>query len=175
MKLFSIAGIASLALAVALAASTLAPHSATAQDQSFAPEHLKAAAGAIAATRSDVGFDEILPIVADETKTLLMQSNPEYAREIDAMVTEVAIKLAVKRPELDRTLQEVWARRFSAEELNQITAFYTSPVGAKLAEKTPELSALSIGAARKFREDLGTEMLSLARPEMDKIKAPAKN
>jgi len=176
MKLASILRIATLSMSLLFVGSLNGVVTSPALSQeSFTNEHLASAAAAIKATRSAEGFDEILPVVADDTKTLLMQSNPEFAREIDVMVTEVAIDLAVRRPDLDRTIQEVWARRFTKEELDEITKFYTTPVGAKLAEKSPELGSLAIGAAREWREKIGEEMLNASRKRLEAVAAPDPN
>ncbi|MBB4304047.1 hypothetical protein GGD81_003102 [Rhodobium orientis] len=173
MTLSKTVGTAALALAVMLVAGALNLTPAAAQEETFTPEHMKAAEAAVEATRSNYGFDEILPIVASQTKQQLVRQNPEFAREIDAMVNDVALSMAGKRVDLDKMIEEIWARRFTKEELDEITAFYTSPVGAKLAEKSAELSTLSIGAAREYRNQLGIDMLEQAQKEMEKIAAAA--
>ncbi len=167
------------AYVIALAAGALAPAGAFAQtnppatapaDQQpqFTPEQLALAQKAIDASKSVAGFDDILPGVAEQTKALFVRSNPLLASDIDEVTDKVALSLAPQRRELDRVLEEVWARRFTQEELQQIIDFYQSPVGKKLASLSPELVALSIGAAKQWQDKIATEMVTQVRIEMDK-------
>lgn len=165
------------ALAVAVASGMLATVPASAQDapqppaqaaqESFTPEQLRLAQQVVEATRSGTSFDDILPTVAEQTKGLFIRQNPSVAQEIEAVTNAVAIKLAARRVELDRTVQEVWARRFSVEELRQIVAFYQTPAGTKLAELGPEILALSVGAARQWGEQISSDMVDQVRAELN--------
>ncbi len=149
----------------ALAQDKAAPAEAP---KTFSPEILALAQQAIDASQSVAGFDEILPRVAEQTKSLYVRSNPLLASDIDAVTNEVAISLAPQRRELDRTLEEVWANRFSADELKEIIAFYQSPVGKKLAQLSPEIVALSIGAAKQWQDKIATEMMTQVRIALQK-------
>lgn len=137
-----------------------------AQDEQFSPEHLKKAWTVIELTKSAEGFDEILPDVAQRTQGFLIQNSPALTREIETTVTETAIDLAKQRVELNRTLQEIWARRFSEEELDVLIAFFESPTGQKFSDLSPSIAALSVGAAEQWRQRLGEEMLAEVRERM---------
>lgn len=132
------------------------------------PEQIAAAKAAIDASQSTYGFDDILPSVASRTKALFTRSNPLMAADIDAVTDQVAIKLAARRPDLDTLIEGVWARRFTVDELNQIAAFFNSPVGAKFAKLSPEIAAMSLGAARQWEDQLSTEMVVMVRDELRK-------
>ena len=110
---------------------------AAGDQETFTKEHLHAARAAIEGGNAFRSFDDILPVIADKTRTLFIRTNPSATKVIDEVTNEVALKLANRRPELDRTIMEVWARRFSTEELNEIAAFYQSPVGKKFAKLGP--------------------------------------
>ncbi|PLX39189.1 MAG: hypothetical protein C0606_01210 [Hyphomicrobiales bacterium] len=140
---------------------------ARAQEE-FSKEHLRAAQKVIEVARAAEGFDEILPVMAEQTKSLFIRSNPAITREIEEATTNVAIKMAARRPELDRIVQEIWARRFTIEELEEINTFYASPTGTKLAKMSPEIIALSVGAAKQWGDALATEMVTLVREELKK-------
>ncbi|MEI2387065.1 DUF2059 domain-containing protein [Breoghania sp. JC706] len=162
---------ASLAFAAPAMAQTQNQNSgnAAAGDQeTFTKEHLAAARAAIEGGNAFRSFDDILPVIADKTRTLFIRTNPSATKVIDEVTNEVALKLANRRPELDRTIMEVWARRFSTEELNEIAAFYQSPVGKKFAKLGPELTALSIGAAKQWGDVISTEMVTRVREELNK-------
>lgn len=156
-------------LAIALSAAFLAT-GVFAQEKK-APEpisesHLQAAKDAVIAAKVLGTYDNFLPLIAEQTRTLFVRSNPSAGAEIDEVVNETALKLVEKRPELNQIIYEVWARRFSEEELKEIAAFYNSPVGQKFSELGAELTALSIGAGRQWSDKISAEMVSIVREEL---------
>ncbi|GGE93841.1 DUF2059 domain-containing protein [Stappia taiwanensis] len=142
------------------------------QAQETIPEdHLAAARETVFASNAIRAFDNVLPLMAERTRTLFIQRDPANTAMIDEIVNEVALSLASRRPELNKVVFEVWARRFSIEELNQLTAFYKSPLGQKYSRVEPELRALSIGAAKQWGDAISTEMVTLVREELTKRQA----
>lgn len=136
--------------------------------QEFTESHLDAARQVVTETKAMSSFDDILPLLAEQTRTLFIQSDPSRTQEVVDVSTEVALKLASKRSELNQMIYEVWARRFSEEELLQLAEFYRTPLGVKLAENGPTITALAIGAARQWQDRISTEMVALVREELDK-------
>lgn len=151
-------------LAAVLAGPLVAPASA----QEFTDSHLAAARQTIEAAKADQQFDNILVVLSDQAKALFTRSNPSLVMEIDEVVNQVALDLAKRRPELDRELEQVWAARFSEEELKEITAFYTSPVGKKFGESMATIVQDSIRSAGIWRDALSTELITKAREELIK-------
>ncbi|WP_181705269.1 DUF2059 domain-containing protein [Chthonobacter rhizosphaerae] len=150
-----------LALAVAvLAAPTRA--------QEFSESHLAAARATMQAAKASEQFDTILPMLADQAKALFQRSNPALVQEIDEVVNQVALDLAKQRPQLDRELERAWAARFSEDELKEITAFYTSPVGIKFGQTMPVVIRDSMRSASIWRDTLSTELVTKAREELIK-------
>lgn len=166
MKLKSCFSAAPLAVAAFLAMTLFSGHG-IAQDE-FSESHMAAAKEVVLSTKGLENFDNILPILAEQTRTLFIQSDPARTQEIDEVTTEIAISMAPQRSDLNRTVYEIWARRFSEEELKQLADFYKSPLGKKLADNGPTITALAIGAARQWQDKLATEMVSLVREELDK-------
>ncbi|WP_068316622.1 DUF2059 domain-containing protein [Polycladidibacter hongkongensis] len=151
--------------AAALLAASVLTTPVMAQD-TFSESHLAAARAAVTATRTTIAFDNILPDVAERTRALFQRSEPSLLAEIDTAVNEVALKMAASRPQLDRVIYEVWARRFSEAELQQIADFYNSETGKKLATVNPQLSALAIGAAKQWSDQLSVEMVKQVRARL---------
>lgn len=162
--------LAASALALASIAGTQVAHAQqqapAAQDEDFAQSHLAAAQRIIDVTRSGDPFDDILPALMNQTRLTFVQATPSLAREIEEVVTDVAIELAARRADLARTMQLVWARRFSEQELVELHQFFTSPTGSKFAEQTPVISALTLGAARQWEERLANDMVNVTRQRL---------
>lgn len=165
-----------LATAAAAALLALAAAPAMAQDpggtvgastqETFSPAHLAAAQKVIALTDSDVVFDDILPRLADQTRDLFIQSNPSLTVEIEEAAGEAALGLAKRRVELSRTVQLVWARRFSEAELVELAAFFETPAGKRFVENSPIISALSLGAARQWETAIAEAMVEDVRAKL---------
>ncbi|MAA98336.1 MAG: hypothetical protein CMN87_12625 [Stappia sp.] len=146
-----------------------------AAQENFTDEHIAAAREAVSASNAIRPFDDVLPLMADRTRTLFIQNDPANTGMIDEVVNEVALELASRRPELNRVVYEVWARRFTVEELKQLADFYRSDLGQKYARVEPELRALSIGAAKQWGDAISTEMVTLVREELTKRLEAAKD
>lgn len=149
-----------------VAAMLLAAAPTFAQD--YAESHLAAARETITAARASQQFDQILPVLADQAKSLFQRSNPSLVQEIDEVVNQVALDLAKRRPELERELERVWAARFTEEELKEITAFYTSPVGMKFGQNLQTVIQDSVRSAGIWRDALSTELVTRSREELIK-------
>lgn len=156
----------SLAVSPASAQDTQAADTAQKQEESFSEEHLRKAAEVIKLTRSAEGFDDILPRIAEQTTALFTRSNPALAQEIEDVTTEVALDMAKRRVELDQTLEKIWARRFTVEELDDLIAFFSSETGRKFAELTPSITALAIGASRQWQQAIATDMVTAVRAKL---------
>lgn len=165
MRVLALAAVIVLAIApnVALAQENNAP---PAEEDNFSPQHLALAQEVIELSQSTAAFDDILPRLASTTQGVFLRSNPSIALEVEQVVLEVALELAVRRADLARTLQGVWARRFSEAELEQLKAFFGSDVGKKFIELTPTITALSVGAARQWEQELSQVMLEEARKRL---------
>jgi len=126
-----------------------------------------AAREVVQVTKSLEAFDDILPILAEQTQTLFIQSDPARTQEVVAVTNEVALEMAKRRADLNQVIYEVWARRFSEDELRQLADFYRTPLGQKLTEAGPTITAISIGAARQWQDAMSTEMVALVRERLD--------
>src|SRR5690606_11425700 len=112
------------------------------------------------------GFDAILPMVAEQTQNRLIRSRPDLHKEIGEAVEGVATQLVDRRDDLDNDVARVWAKAFTEEELRQLSAFYKSPAGAKLAEIGPEVLSSSFGVAKNWSDRVAEEMLEKARAQL---------
>lgn len=169
MRIAALAAILAVALAsVPAAAQNAAPAApaATPADEDFTPSHLTAARKVIAAVKGDINFDDILPGVAAQTRDIFTRTNPALTREIEDTTTAVAIEMVQRRVELSHTLQLIWARRFSETELNELAAFFESPIGKKYIETFPVIGMLSIGASNEWEQVLAADMVSETRKRL---------
>jgi hypothetical protein len=136
--------------------------------QDITKEHLASARAAIEASRVADGFDNILVSVALQTKTLFQRSNPALTSQIDEVTNAVALELAARRPELDRDVQTIWAKKFTKAELDEVSKFYNSPTGKKLATETQGIVQQSMQSVAAWQQKISSEMVNRVREEMKK-------
>jgi hypothetical protein len=170
---------------VGLAASAIVAIASPVSAQEISDAHLKAARDAVAAINATDMYDTILPQAAAALKAELIQKNPDLQAVITSTVDETALKLAGRRTDLEKEAALAYARVFSAEDLNNIATFYTSPTGQKLLQDGPIVSrevakAAEIwqrGIARDLAEASGKELAAQVKdvqaPATDGSQAPA--
>ena len=142
-------------------------NAAIAQD-AVSESHLDAAKKVAVATKVLEPFDDILPILAEQTRTAFIQSDPTRAEEIVEVTQDVALKLAAKRSELNNLVYNAWAQAFTEEELIQLAEFYNTDLGKKLTNAIPSVTGYSVGAAREWQDKISTEMVTMVQEELAK-------
>jgi hypothetical protein len=111
-------------------------------------------------------FDEVLPLIAEQTKNAFIKSNPDMQLGIISIVDKVAVSLVSRRPELDNYLARVWASGFTNEEMEELLAFYDTDTGKKLAATLPRLLAVQTAAAQQWGESVAEEMREQVTEEL---------
>jgi len=148
--------------AAVLAASVFVVAASHAYAQEVSESHLKAARATIAAVGATDSYDIILPAAAQRLKEQLIQQNPDLTDVISATVDEKALALAGRRADLEREAAIAYAKLFTEEELNAITAFYNGEAGKKLLASGPIVAREVVKAAdiwqRGISRDLATEV-----------------
>jgi uncharacterized protein len=152
--------------------------------QEIAESHLNAARAAVAAIQATDQFDAILPRAAEALRSELLRKDPNLVEQINTVIDDKTILLAGRRADLETEAARAYARVFTEEELNGITAFYNSPAGVKLLSDGPIvvrelIKAANIwqeGIARDLSVEVGKELRTLVPPAAPVADtAPAKN
>jgi uncharacterized protein len=114
-------------------------------------------------------------MVAQMVRT--MPGADQMTEEQKALVkdfTEKAVKLsqnALNWKSLEPEYVKIYAAEYTTEEIEAITAFYKTPAGQTMLEKTPELLQASMKIVQKRMVDLQPEMKALQADFVEKIAA----
>lgn len=152
--------------ALVLAAGLVVMLPVVAFAQAISDSHLTAAREAVMASKASRSFDNVLPLLSEQTQNRLIRIRPDLHAEINEVVEEITLTMAVRRDELDNDIARVWARAFTEEELVTIKAFYESSAGAKLAEIGPRVINESFAAAKGWSDRIGAELFEKAQEEL---------
>ncbi|KAA0697609.1 DUF2059 domain-containing protein [Neorhizobium sp. P12A] len=158
--------------AATIVLSGLAFGSANAQD--VTDEQIKAARAAINALGITNQFDAILPNLAEQLKSTMIQANPNFGDQIAATVDQQALALAPRRADLEREAAITYAKAFSVDELKAISEFYTSDAGKKLLKDGPVATRELYKAADIWSQGISRDLASQSNDALAKIvKVPA--
>lgn len=154
--------------AVALAISLAIGFAATAQAEEVTDAHLAAALDAVHAAKTSKGFDNLLPLLSQQTQNKLIRIRPDQHQLIAQVVDAEALALVARRADLDNDVARIWAKYFSEDELVAITAFYKSPAGSKLAEIGPKVVGETLQSVKGWSDRVGEELFEKSREDLKK-------
>jgi len=144
-------------LALALALPLLgAPAARAAEDVDAA--RVAAARELIAAMRAVDGVKEAMPMLAGTVRQVIVRANPDTEADIDEAIANLHGRMVARVDELVEDIAPVYARGFSLEELQGLTAFYRSPAGAKLAALQPQMVQATVAIGQRWGERIAAEI-----------------
>ncbi|MFD1252691.1 MULTISPECIES: DUF2059 domain-containing protein [Devosia] len=140
--------------------------SVPAMAQEVAPEHLALARKYIDLTDRAAVFEVTVVETGIETMQQIVQQNPEILDKTNDAVGKVIQEYNGRKGELLDQFARVYAVRFSIEELQQIVAFYESPVGMKLSQANSELNTDLQRVLQVYTNNLKREFFAKVRAEL---------
>ncbi len=158
--------IGSLVRRTALAAVVCVIPASSLLAQEISQSHLAAALAVVDATIATRSFDTRLPELANEVSNRLVRVRPDLHKEIADAVQATALKLAVRRKDLDIDVARVYARSFSEQELVAIGAFLKSTAGQKYQDIGPKVFAETYEAVQRWADRIGGELLDKSKEEL---------
>lgn len=157
-----------VALLAGVAGLLIALCGAPALAQAPDPAQIKAARMMMAASGADRGFDQMIPQFLEETRRMFVQTRPDVDKQTAETLQQLAPEFNKRKDEVLAEVAGFYARRFSKEELDQITAFYTSPAGKKMTELLPGVTAETRQYLDTWTRTLGTDIVTRLRAELKK-------
>jgi uncharacterized protein len=129
-----------LAAAAVLAISLTFGAAVPAMSQEISPEQLALARKYVDLTNKAQIYEATMVMTAQQTSKLLSQSNPEIIPQINEAIGKALEARRGKSDELFNQIARIYAVTFTAEELQQIVAFYESPAGQRLATEAVSIN-----------------------------------
>ena len=151
--------------AVALFVALLAPVGARADQPE--PNAIDKAKEMLTVTNELEAMDTMLGLVSQSMEGLIERANPGHEKEVREFMTKYYTPEVRKRlPEFGGLIAEVWARYFTAEELDQLIAFYRTDVGQKLIALQPKLMQVGMQLGEAWGEKVAREVLRKFAPQL---------
>jgi hypothetical protein len=105
--------------------------------QSPSPDTLAAARELIVTMRAADYFKTIMPAIVQQLKPAIVQNRPQVERDYDAIMPLMLDSMNARVNEIIDQVAALYARNFTAAELNEVVAFYRGPTGQKFIQKLP--------------------------------------
>lgn len=87
---------------------------------------------------------------------MMKQQQPQVANDFWVSMEDEMLKTSIT--DLIELLVPVYQKHLSLDEINQITAFYESPIGKKFAEKTPLITKESMAVGQQWGMKIGQKI-----------------
>jgi uncharacterized protein len=113
-------------------------------------------------------YDPLVNGVIQYHRNFFMQTNPNLARDLDAVAQKLAADFAPRKAEMQQELTRIYAAHFTEQELKDALAFYKTPLGRKLISEEPKALEESMKAADDWSRRLAAEVDAKFRAEMQR-------
>ncbi len=153
-----------LALGMALAAwagAAAAQHQPSPKSVAIAKE-LITTKGAVAL------YDPLVPGVIEQAKSVFLRANPTLGKDLNEVALKLRAEYAPRSGEIINDVANLYATRFSEQELRDALTFYKSPLGRKLLVEEPNILDQSMKNAQTWADQLSQEVIAKMRNEMKK-------
>lgn len=134
--------------------------------ETHSQEHLKNVREVMKGLKVFNSFDQIIPTMAEQARALFVRNNPALAAEIEEATTNAALALVERRSELDNKVVNIWAERFSEDDIRTISEFFNSDAGQRFASESGPLLQESAIAAKEWGDRLSVEIVNLVRKDL---------
>ena len=122
------------------------------------PEALAAARELVSTMNLTEQFKVLMPAIMKGLKPAIVQNRSNVERDYDAMTPVLLDGFQARLGELSEAVAIIYAGNFSPDDLHALTAFYQSPTGRKLLQKTPEVATQTMAAGQKFGQSVAADM-----------------
>ncbi len=100
----------------------------------------------------------MMPLLMQQLKPAIVQGRANVEKDYDAIVPQLLQSMAARSDAFAEAVSVVYAHNLTLEELQQLTAFYRSPIGQKFLEKMPMIVQESLAAGQKFGQEVALEL-----------------
>jgi len=113
-------------------------------------------------------FDPLINGVIEYHRNILIQTNPNLARQIEQVATQLITESQNRKSELQQELAAAYATHFTEQELREAITFYRTPLGKKLVVEEPKAMEQAMKAADAWSKKFADEVVIKLRDELKK-------
>jgi hypothetical protein len=106
--------------------------------------------------------------VVNKTRDAFMQTNFMWAKDLNEVTAIEQRQYAPRVSEMVDATARIYASHFTEQELQQLLAYYQSPIGQKAMVEEPKIVEESMANAGSWGDNLVQEVMASMRTEMKK-------
>jgi hypothetical protein len=156
-----VARAALLALALVAAASS-------AQAQQPSPAALASARELMEIKGVKSLVEPVVVGVIEQTKGTILQTNPGLTKDLDEVSAQLRNEYQPRVAEMTNEIVQLYAQRFSEQELKEAIAFYKSAAGKKMLAEEPRILDATYARLQQWAIRFQDEVMTRVRAEMKK-------
>jgi len=127
---------------------------------------LAAAKELLLVTGAGKTMEAIIPLMARQLEAAFVKLKPEHSAEIRDIFKSATVKFSQRKGELIDKLAELYAEKFTEDELKTVADFYKTPVGRKFIEAQPEIGQKSFLIGQVWGQGIGKEIEGEVRRQL---------
>ena len=113
-------------------------------------------------------FDPVIVSMIEQTKNALLQTNPQLAKDLNDVGTQLRNEFGPRRDELMAQAAKLYAGRFTEQEIKDMVTFYKSPLGKKMIVQEPQVLDETFSFVQQWAPAVGEQVMNRFRAEMKK-------
>jgi len=156
-----------VARAALLALALVAPAGA-AQAQQPSPAALASARELMELKGVKSLVEPVVVGVIEQTKGTILQTNPGLTKDLDEVSAQLRNEYQPRVAEMTNEIVQLYAQRFSEQELKDAIAFYKSAAGKKMLAEEPRILDATYARLQQWAIRFQDEVMTRVRAEMKK-------
>jgi uncharacterized protein len=106
--------------------------------------------------------------VIEQTKGTILQTNPGLTKDLDEVSVQLRNEYQPRVAEVTNEIVQLYAQRFSEQELKEAIAFYKSAAGKKMLAEEPRILDATYARLQQWAIRFQDEVMTRVRAEMKK-------
>jgi hypothetical protein len=133
------------------------------------PQAIETARQIIALKGGDAIFKPLIPGVIEQGKSMFEQQNPMLGKDLREVANRLRTEYEPRMAEVNTEVAKVYASHFTEKDLQDLLAFYQSPLGRKVVTEEPKALDQSMAFAQAWSRKFSDEVVAKIRAEMKKL------
>lgn len=130
-------------------------------------ERMQAAHELLKVSNADTQFKTIIPAMFAQMRTAIPVNPPERRIKMDEILDQVEAEFIHRYKEVTEQMAQLYARRFTTEEMIALAEFYRTPLGAKFISAMPELASDAMQLGNSWGERVSNEAWQAIQKKID--------
>ena len=106
--------------------------------------------------------------VIEQTKGTILQTNPGLTKDLDEVSAQLRNEYQPRVAEMTNEIVQLYAQRFSEQELKEAIGFYKSAAGKKMLAEEPRILDATYARLQQWAIRFQDEVMTRVRAEMKK-------